>query len=262
MKNLIPFLFLLVIVSCTKEEFNPAQTREFSIQSVSNGATYPIQVALPENYDSTKKYITLYVLDGETDFDYVANQCELISAQYGESNILVVGIGYGNDRSLDYTPTVAMSNGGGAEPFMQFIKNELIPRMESEFGADTLRQNRILLGHSYGGLFATYAFTKYNAVFGNYFILSPSIWYDNEVMLQMEQQYRDVNADQHQLVFMGLGELENSGRMLAPYMALYQTLQAHYTDMQIMSHFEPHVDHLGSKFPNITEALQFYFQNQ
>ncbi|MEO8146844.1 MAG: alpha/beta hydrolase-fold protein [Bacteroidia bacterium] len=262
MKNLIPFLLILFIASCKKEEFNPNLTKEFSIQSVSNGANYNIKVALPDNYNASEKYATIYVLDGEENFSYVADNCKKLSDEYATSNILVVSIGYGNDRAFDYTPTKANEGGGGAEKFMAFIKNELIPKMESDYGADTLRKNRIILGHSFGGLFAAYAFTNYNNVFGNYIMLSPSVWYDDEIMLRLEQENRDINKNNHQLVFMGLGELENEGRMLAPFMALFQRMQNNYFDMQIASHLEPHQDHNGSKNPNISAGLKFYFQNK
>ncbi len=79
-----------------------------------------------------------------------------ISSDFAAANVLVVGIGYGNDRAVDYTPVEggggAVKGGGGAEKFMLFIKNELIPKMENEYGADTSRMSRTILGHSFGGL--------------------------------------------------------------------------------------------------------------
>jgi uncharacterized protein len=263
MKKLYPFLIILVIVSCKKEAFDPELTREFSIQSTSNGANYPIKVALPQNFSpETQKYAAIYVLDGEENFDFVAENCKKISSNYSTSNILVISIGYGNDRTVDYTPTKTGEGDGGAEEFMLFIKDELIPRMESDYGADPSRNSRTILGHSFGGLCAAYAFTNHNDVFGNYILLSPSIWYDNEIMLRLEQDNRNINKENPQLVFLGLGELENEGRMLAPFQAFYQRLRNNYPDMLITSHLEPHVDHLGSKNPNIINGLNFYFQNR
>jgi len=264
MKKLTSLLLILFIASCdTIVEFSPELTKTFSIQSISNGANYNIKVGLPENYSpQSQKYAAIYVLDGEEIFDFVAEKCKTISSNFSTSNVLVVGIGYGNDRTVDYTPTKTNDGDGGAEEFMLFIKNELIPKMENEYAADTLRKNRVLLGHSYGGLCCSYAFTNYNNVFGNYIILSPSLWYDNDVMFRLEQQNREVNKNNHQLVFMGCGELENDGRMLAPYMAFYQRLQNYYPDIQIKSHIEPDLYHRGSEKPNIIEGLNFYFQNR
>jgi hypothetical protein len=174
---------------------------------------------------------------------------------------VVVGIGYGNDRSLDYTPTEADEGGGGAEKFLLFIKNELIPKIETDYGADTLRKSRTILGHSFGGLCGSYAFTNHNKVFGNYLILSPSLWYDNEIMLKFEEENRNININSHQLVFLGLGELE-MGRMLAPFQAFYQRLLINYPDMLIRRQIEENLSHRGSENPNILEGLKFYFQNR
>jgi uncharacterized protein len=262
MKTILPFLLLVIFASCKKEEFDPGLTREFSIQSVSNGATYVIKVGLPENYSESQKYGTVYVLDGDDNFEFVAAKCSEFSQDYAQPNVLVVGIGYGNDRKNDYTPTDTNEGDGGAEQFLLFITNELIPELENKFNADTARRVRSILGHSYGGLCAAYAFTNHNQAFGNYILLSPSLWYDDEVMLRFEQENRQANKTNVQHVFMGLGELENNGRMMAPYMAFYQRLKDHYPTMQIVSHLEPHLDHMGSRNPNIEEALKIYFQNQ
>ncbi len=262
MKNFITLMILLTLASCKKEEFNPELTREFSIHSTTNGADYKIKVALPENYNAAEKYAAVYVLDGEDNFNYVAEQCKNYSGDFGKSNILVVSIGYGNDRKMDYTPTKAEEGDGGAEKFMQFIISDLIPKMENEFNADTLRKNRIILGHSFGGLFVAYAFTNHNNVFGNYIMLSPSIWYDNEVMLKLEQENRNAIQNNDQLVFMGLGELENSGRMLAPYAAFYNRLKNNYSNILLESQIVNHLDHNGSKNTNISKGLKFYFRNK
>lgn len=263
MKKIIPLLLALGIVSCQKEDFNTELTESFSIESISSGATYPIKVALPENYSpETQTYATIYVLDGEQDFGFVAENCKKISHDLSTSNVLVVSIGYGNDRAVDYTPSNANEGGGGAEKFMQFIENELIPRIESDYAADTRSSSRTILGHSFGGLFGAYAFTNHNSVFGNYLLLSPSIWYDNEIMLKLELENREINSASHQLVFLGLGQLENQGRMLAPFEAFYQQLRDNYSNLAIQRHLEPHLDHMGSKNPNILKGLNFYFQNR
>ncbi len=263
MKKLLPLILVALIVSCEKESFYLPQTTTFSIQSSATGALYPIQVSFPEGYSpADQTYRVLYVLDGEENFAYVAGNCKTISAAYATSDVIVVAIGYGNDRALDYTPTVVNQRGGGAENFMRFLKEDLIPRMEHDYAADTLRDNRIILGHSYGGLLAAYAFTQDNAVFGSYLMLSPSIWYDNEIILKLEQENRDHNREAKQRVFMGLGSLESNGRMMAPFEALYQRLANQYPNMKITRHIEPQLDHMGSRNPNILEGLNFYFQNR
>lgn len=256
-------LMAVVLGSCSEEEFNPSLTRKFSIQSASNGATYEITVGLPANYDqSTGKYASIYVLDGEDNFDLVANNCEEISGNNNVQNVVVVGIGYGQDRSIDYTPTKVSSVTGGGAEFLQFIETQLIPRIEEEFNVDTTASGRVIIGHSYGGLFGACVLAVDNSLFGNYILLSPSIWFDNEVALQLERDNRISNHDRPQLVFMGIGDLENSGRMQAPFEAFYEVLRDNYPNIRLSKNREPDLGHMGSKDPNTIKGLTFYFQNR
>lgn len=259
----VAIMLLSFLGSCKKEVFSPELTREFSIQSTANGATYDIKVGLPANYDpSVEKYATIYVLDGEENFDFVSNQCKEISDKNAVEQVLVVGIGYGKDRSIDYTPTKISSETGGAPEFLNFIKTQLIPEMEEQFGVDTTRSSRVILGHSYGGLFGANVFCVDNELFGNYILLSPSLWFDDLISLQLEKDYRQHNKDRSQLVFMGIGAAENLGRMQAPFEAFYQTLRDNYSDIQLTKNREENLDHMGSKDPNIVKGLNFYFQNR
>lgn len=254
---------LCVLASCSEEVFHPALVREFKLQSQTDGAMYTITVGLPSGYDpAIQKYAAIYLLDGEEDFAFVANKCKEISASHSKPNAIVVGIGYGNDRSIDYTPTKVSSVTGGAPAFLTFIENELIPRIEQDFGADTTRMSRTILGHSYGGLFGAFAFTVRNKLFGNYLLLSPSLWFDNEATLLLEKERRATNKDQHQLVFLGIGQMENSGRMQAPFDAFYQILSENYSNTTLSQNKAKDLDHMGSKHPNIIKALNYYFENR
>jgi predicted alpha/beta superfamily hydrolase len=256
-------LLLFFLGSCKKDVFNSGVTKEFTLQSAANGATYEIKVGLPANYNpSLEKYATIYVLDGKEIFEFVANKCKEIADRQSVKNVLVVSIGYGKDRSIDYTPTKVSDVTGGAPQFMNFIETQLIPKIEQDYNADTSKAGRVILGHSYGGLFCGYAFAVNNKLFGNYIMLSPSFWFDNLVALQLEKNYRSVNNNRKQLVFMGIGEAENAGRMQAPFKAFYQTLLNNYTDIKLAKNSEHNFDHLSSRNPNIEKGLNYYFQNR
>jgi uncharacterized protein len=256
-------LLVFLLNSCTKEVFNSGVTKEFTLRSVANGASYNIKVGLPYNYHpAVEKYPTIYVLDGKEIFDFVANKCKEISDNYGKKNVLVVSIGYGKDRSIDYTPTKVSSVTGGAPQFLNFIETQLIPKMEQDYNADTSRDSRVILGHSYGGLFGGYAFCINNKVFGNYILLSPSFWFDKYVALQMEKDYRENNKNRKQLVFMGIGEKEESERMLAPFETFYQSLRVNYFNILLSKDIEKNMGHMDSRNPNIIKGLNYYFQNR
>jgi hypothetical protein len=189
-------MLLFLFGSCEKEVFNAGVTNAFTLQSFANGASYDIKVGLPANYNpAQEKYATVYVLDGKEIFEFVANKCKEISENYAVKNVLVISIGYGNDRSIDYTPTKVSAVTGGAPQFLNFIETQLIPKIEQDYHADTTRSSRVILGHSYGGLFGGYAYCTKNKVFGNYILLSPSLWFDNLIALQMEKDNRAVNKN-------------------------------------------------------------------
>ncbi len=256
-------LLILFFSSCKKEVFNSYATKEFTVRSVSNGASYVIKVGLPANYNSSnEKYATIYLLDGKEIFDFITNKCKEISDRHAVKNVLVVSIGYGKDRSIDYTPTKVSELTGGGPQFLNFIETQLVPKIEQDYNGDTARGNRVILGHSYGGLFGGYAYSVNNKVFGNYILLSPSFWFDNLVALQLEKDNRAINKSREQLVFMGIGEAENMGRMQAPFEAFYQTLRDNYTDIKLAKNIEKNLDHMGSRNPNIEKGLNYYFQNR
>lgn len=255
--------FVLMLASCEKEEFDPLLTHEFTIQSSDNGALYNIQVGLPADYNpGVEKYSSIYVLDGEENFDFVSSQCKKISDKLAVQNAVIISIGYGRDRSLDYTPTEISSVTGGGAQFLKFIESQLIPVIEENLSVDTARSSRVILGHSYGGLFGAYVFCVDNKLFGNYILLSPSLWFDNLISLQFEKNHRAENQDRPQLVFMGIGEAENYGRMQAPFEVFYQTLFGRYTQIKLEKNMEGNLGHLGSKKPNIVKGLNYYFQNR
>jgi uncharacterized protein len=256
-------ILVFFLSSCKKEAFTSGENKTFSLKSAANGANYDIKVGLPDNYNpSAGKYATIYLLDGEEIFDFVANKSKEISGRLGVQNAIVVSIGYGQDRSIDYTPTKISSITGGAPEFLQFIQKQLIPRIQNDYSVDTSRNGRVILGHSYGGLFGGYAFSVDNGVFGNYIMLSPSFWFDNLVALQMEKENREINKKRKQLVFMGIGEAENAGRMQAPFQAFYQALRDNYTGVKLAKVVAKNLDHLGSRNPNVIEGLNYYFENR
>jgi predicted alpha/beta superfamily hydrolase len=260
---LCTIMLLFTASSCKKEVFNPGMVKSFSLQSVANGVSYDIKVALPSGYDPAGgKYATIYLLDGEEIFDFTANSCQEIAGKNGVRNALVVSIGYGQDRSIDYTPAKISNSTGGAPQFLEFIASQLIPRMEQDYHVDTSRAGRVILGHSYGGLFGAYAFCVNHKLFGHYLLLSPSLWFDNLITLQLEKDNRAINRNSPAGVFMGIGEAENSGRMQAPFESFYQTLRDNYPVVKLARNREKNLDHLASRNPNIIKGLTWYFQNR
>ena len=150
----------------------------------------PIKVTLPKKYNpgSTDRFDVLYVLDGEWNTSLAEKVYEFL--EYGKfipTNLIIVSVPnyYKNGlnmRDRDFTPTsTGNSEGtkyGGAGNFLLFLKEELIPFINSKY--PTKIENNILYGTSLGGLFAIYAYLYEPTLFKSYLTVEPSLWWDKE----------------------------------------------------------------------------------
>jgi predicted alpha/beta superfamily hydrolase len=97
-------------------------------------------------------------------------------------------------RSRDLTPTQVKSTGadssfhrptGGGEAFTEFLAKEVIPYIEKNY---PVSQERILVGHSLGGLMVINTLIKHPALFDKYVAIDPSLWWDNHKPLSEYQR--------------------------------------------------------------------------
>ncbi len=252
-------ILLFFLTACREETFDQEFVREFTLHSSINGSRYPIKIALPKNYSASSEYKTIYVLDPKWDFDVVAKEVQKQCESFQRWDILVVGIGWGNDRLDDYLPVPFKNGKGRAHEFARVIYEELIPRLEQDFQAAGSRESRTILGHSAGGLFGAYCFTRYPDIFGNYLCLSPSLWIGDQVVLKEEKKNRAANQSRTGRFFLAVGELEEEV-MRPPVEAFRQTLHQYYTGFSQQYNLAKGLNHMSSKKPNIRKAIAFYFQ--
>lgn len=134
----------------------PALTGDyFRLQSKAGLGDYHIYIRYPENYgkDPQALYPTVYLLDGDSLFPYLAPHHLFLTYDDKLPEAIVVGIAYGsfappvNRRDRDFIE--------GSAAFHAFLKNELIPSVENRTRSNPER--RILVGQSRGGAFALYS---------------------------------------------------------------------------------------------------------
>jgi len=164
--------------------------RDFRSKFLSNGRD--IVVWLPPGYDSqpSKHYPVLYMQDGGDVFvslriDEIAKP--LIASEQIEPLIIVmISIGGTlNDRFDEYTPTRdASGKGGKADFYGRMLVEELKPFIDSEYRTRTDAANTGLGGFSLGGLASLYLGLKHPTVFGKLAVMSPSVWWDNKLIVR------------------------------------------------------------------------------
>ena len=150
-------------------------------------------VWLPPGYDTDKekRYPVLYMQDGANVFvswriDEIAEK--LIASKEIEP-LIIVGVAHGgteDDRFNDYTPTrvAAQGKGGMADLYGRMLVEELKPLIDSKYRTLTEATHTGLGGSSLGGLASLYLGLKYPGTFGKLAVMSPSIWWDNKVIVR------------------------------------------------------------------------------
>ncbi len=203
-------LFVVGFAGCGGPEFE-GTTEVFGMSSDAVGDEFEIQVHLPPGHDPNQPLPVVYVLDGSTLSEPTAGRL----ARRGH-HVVVVGVGYDDGfspdrRRRDYTPTedaiYPMATGGGPA-FLAFLRDDLLPRIEADFA---VTGHRTLLGHSQGGLFATYALTRHNPedpAFGAYVAASPALWWDSGVILDRLDAAGPLGSGSRVPYFVAVGELE------------------------------------------------------
>ncbi len=118
-----------------------------------SGNDYLISVYLPPDSAGPRASMpVIYLLDGESWFDTMVG---IVAA--GTKPVIVVGIAGMGLRQRDFVPAsnTCTSGGGGQEVYWAFLRQEVLPYIESNFGGDPAQ--RALFGHSHGGSFVLYA---------------------------------------------------------------------------------------------------------
>lgn len=190
------------------------------------GQRYKLYVSLPQSYaDTSRRFPVVFLLDADYSFALAHNIVEHLSDRHDLDQLLLVGIAYAGplryrlNRTRDYTPTHVPTGGygsayqrvsGGGPNFRRFLKEELIPFVAQHY---RVRHDRTLVGHSYGGLFAAWVAFTNPELFQRYIIVSPSLWYDDHVMFDVERRYAARHARLPASVFFTVGIREvNSQR--------------------------------------------------
>ncbi|MBO1255750.1 alpha/beta hydrolase [Alteromonas sp. 5E99-2] len=152
-------------------------------------------VYLPPSYHESKnRYPVIYLLDGDVHrFKGFVGVLESLSTETLGSQVqqaIVVAIPNTN-RSRDLTPSTLIewkfknrvldtfSQTGEAARFTAFLNNELIINIENSYRTS---DKRILVGESFGGLFAANALLYHPLIFTDYLIIDPTALWDNDYL--------------------------------------------------------------------------------
>jgi len=172
-----------------------------------------LNIYLPQNFDKTKSYPVIYLLDGSMneDFIHVSGLVQFFNLMYAMPETIVVGIA-NIDRKRDFTFHTDLKDlqkdyptTGHSDKFISFLEKELKPYIESQYKTT----DKYLFGQSLGGLLATEILVKKPEMFDNYFIISPSLWWDDQSLLKQAPQMFSKSGDKKKFVYVSVGKDEH-----------------------------------------------------
>ena len=200
-----------------------ANTNIEEITSSFNDQKYQIKISYPKGYfkQKEKEYPVLYILDAETNFGAVSYIVQRLIKDKLIPEILVVGVAYNTDyknfyrlRSRDLTPiedkNLRMGNNGvdptgGAPKFSDFLEFELFPFIEKRYRIK--KEDRAIYGHSYGGLYGSYALLDKPHLFNRYLLLGPSLWFKDKLLIKQVKNRSFLFKEETKL-YMASGEFD------------------------------------------------------
>ena len=243
-----------------------------ALRSTVNGVDYQLTVVLPPGYDKApdKRYPTLYVMDGNRWSQLLAVLYPRFVANAAYPPIIVVGVDYPGrtGRYQDYGPVsqryFPVPQTRGAANFMRVMKQEIIPLVDRTYRTDP--QERGIGGHSMGGFFTAYSLLHAADTFSRFWISSPSLFYDDEVLFKDFEAFRRQKIARPLYVFTDIGGdelpmmrnvLERFGRTAIeaqPGKIVLETLVVPNADHAtvVPSVLAPALEHLFAHRPRVT----------
>lgn len=180
--SLVVVLLSIHLTSFSQSNNEIPITQIISYDSELYGESRKLYLSLPMDYkDTEKNYPVLYVLFPESNYFRAKSAAWKVEGKNGIPEFIVVGIS-NKDSWNEIFPfkITTRPTSGGADKFLKSIRTEVIPFIESNYRADSLR---ILTGFSNSAMFACHLMVKEPDLFKSYILSSPMLsWGDNYVL--------------------------------------------------------------------------------
>lgn len=188
-----------------------------------------LNIYLPQDYDKTKSYPVMYILDGSIneDFLHLVGLQQFFNLSLKMPDFIIVGI-ENVDRKRDFTFHTDLKDlqkdyptTGHSDKFIQFVEEELQPYINKNYKTD---KTKYIIGQSLGGLVATEILLNKPQLFTHYFIISPSLWWDDESLYNNAAKLISQQKDDERFVYISVGKQEHP-MMVKEADGLYQILK-------------------------------------
>ncbi len=250
---------------------------------------YEVQVALPASYgvQPDKRYPVLWLTDGPLMLHLAVGLLTTLVIGSLAPEMIIVAVGCASEagaaeftrrRSIDFMPpakSMLFDGPGGdfirklgapddgarqADDLLAFLVDELRPALARTYRMD---DDHGLMGHSGGGMFASYALFAKPGAFRRFIIGSPSSYLADRAAFRLEAAYAAANTDLKADIFFGAGEQEISqlhmaalGIVSAPVLMAETLRVRQYPSLKVTTRIFPGKDHFTALPDVLIEGLR------
>jgi len=279
-KSLV-LLFMFFTLHAAAQKITPylqttSQVLELPSRILNETRTIYIHYPKADSTNPGKTYPVLYLMDGESHFDMLSQYADYLSRW--DVNVIpqmiIVGI-VNTKRTRDLTPTESIINyfgqpdtskvswmkpSGGNERFLQFIREELKPYMDSHYKTQPYN---ILAGHSFGGLASVYCLLTHPEMFQAYIAVSPSFWWDREYILKLADQKLKKGGSLNKTLFFsdaseGVSDSSTFHTNLLKFDAMLKAKTV--IGLRFEYNYYPKETHMTEPMPAFYDALRFIYK--
>ena len=277
MKLCVYLLFGTIFSAQANENtgFEISNSKIVTIESKILKRQYDLYIKVPQSYfeekNKSKKYPVLYLNDGPYTFKVAAGVTHFSSMDRS----IVVGISFAHgengqfSRVRDLTPVVDNSwkkyTTGGATEYLEFIEKEIFPFIEDNYRIDI--SHRILAGQSLGGSFGAWVLLTKPSLFSGYILTSPSLWFNNDYIFDLESEYFKNNKSLDAKVFIATGSLEvlengMQNDMVDGHLRFVKRLRSrNYKGIYISDEIVEGTDHYSTFPVGLAKGLRMLYQD-
>ncbi|MDR2235086.1 MAG: prolyl oligopeptidase family serine peptidase [Chryseobacterium sp.] len=239
-----------------------------------------IWIHLPKTYNDSSinpaRYPVIYLLDGEINFEYYTGMSDFLARPpYADiPECIVVGI-RNTERTRDLTPTksgkkspvnpdvILFGDSGGSENFVKFIQEELKPFINKNYRTQNYS---VLVGHSFGGLFAVNVLLTHPEYFNAYVANDPSLWWDNKILISKTKEYLEKNKKFPVQKFLYVSQADNEEQNknwnsdMTDAIQEFKGIVEQNGTLNYQHHFFENEVHGTVSYPGNYDALRFIFK--
>ncbi len=186
----------------------------FTLESKVLGQARPVIVSLPDGYaDGADRYPVAVLLDGDVHLVHTRGTLGFLARNGLMPRMILVAVPSIN-RTHDLTPTHVAAEeaggarreyptSGGADRFEAFLRTELLPWVDQNYRTIPWR---MLMGHSFGGLFTVHTMLTHPEDFNAWVAVSPTFRWDDQLLLREAEERFKKRRNFPETLFLSIGD--------------------------------------------------------